>query len=86
MKVKDLIKKLEKLPKNAQVLLWEGFNGEYIPRMKIDLRGAGRVKYTGEKAGKWEDDIPSFIPNKYIQLKKVVCIQGINKGRSCNGR
>ena len=86
MKVKDLIKKLEKLPKNAQVLLWEGFNGEYIPRMEIDLRGAGRVKYPNEKAGPWEDEIPSFIHKEYIQLKDIVCIQGINKGKRLEGR
>jgi hypothetical protein len=86
MKVKNLIARLEKLPKNAQVFVWEGFNMEYLPKIKIKEVTVGRIKYEGEKPDAWADNIPAFIPKKNRQYKKAVCIQGVNSGRKVDMR
>jgi hypothetical protein len=85
MKIKHLIKHLGKMPPNAQIFLWEGFNCELLPKIKVSKMRVSRVKYPGEKAGAWENNIPSFIPENKIQSKIAVCIQPINKGKKIEG-
>lgn len=79
MKVKDLIAQLQTLPANAQVMLWEGFNSELIPKIHIDVHTIERICHTLSNGAKdrseWMDQVYSFIPNDRIERKKVVMIQ-----------
>jgi hypothetical protein len=86
MKVKDLIKHLKKLPQNAQVMLWEGFNAEYLTKIKISRTTVGRARYPNEKPDNWSDYVPAFIPKGNREYKRVVCIQGVNKNRKVDMR
>lgn len=87
MKVKDLIAQLEKLPKNAQVMVWEGFNGEFHPKIKISQTVATRSylskkkfpKVNMEKSsiGPWVDNVRYSHGKEYEQSRKIICIEAV---------
>lgn len=77
MKNKDLIAILQKFPKNAQVMIWEGFNSEFVSKIKVDLSYAERSSYNYngfKQKGEWSDTVLYADPEN-IERKKIICIQ-----------
>ena len=78
MTVRQLIEKLQKLPQNHQVMLWDGWEGEYA-YFNINMRRAERfyVNKTCENGehiksiGEWTDYVRYSEP-EYLQSKQIV--------------
>ena len=87
MTVKDLIKKLSEFPPNMQVMLWDGWEGEYDTRIKVKKSRAERVVYKDEnrtKTFEWVD-YNRFGGN--IQSKNIIVIEAKKpKGTRLLGR
>lgn len=84
MKAKDLIAHLQKFPPNMEVMIWEGFNCEYHPKIKVTKRVARRhymskkrfAKVGMEKSsiGPWEDRVAYSHGKEFIQKKNIISL------------
>ena len=88
MKAKDLIKKLQKMPPNMRVALWDGYNQEYVTRFRIKTSKAERFAITKkmltdkakkagytESFGEWTDYVSETDNPKFIQRKNFVVVE-----------
>lgn len=84
MKAKDLIAHLQKFPPNTEVMIWEGFNCKYYPKIKITQQVARRhymskkrfSKVGMEKSsiGPWENQVPFSHGKEFIQKKNIISL------------